>query len=180
MIFVAAVNLDTDVDSYELYLMYLNISLYSNKRVTFNETQAFIAEELSSLINSTYVRTKSVLVKEEINVFSSKLIFIEQSLGLLGQLADTNSTLQVLTRSPSSNSSQNSNYTSIFVSEVQLFLGLLLQLGKYPCKFTFCLLTFILQGTVSLQFGSLFNPLVPEIFFWEFFDENLGCSRYWF
>ena len=157
MIFVAAVNLDTDVDSYELYLMYLNISLYSNKRVTFNE--AFIAEELSSLINSTYVRTKSVLVKEEINVFSSKLLIIEQSLGLLGQLADTNSTLQVLTRSPSSNSSQNSNYTSIFVSEVQLFLGLLLQLGKYPCKFTFCLLTFILQGTVSLQFGSLFNVL---------------------
>ena len=139
MIFVAAVNLDTDVDSYELYLIYLNISFYSNIRVTFNETQAFIAEELSSLINSTYVRTKSVLVKEEINVFSSKLIFIEQSLGLLGQLADTNSTLQVLTRSPSSNSSQNSNYTSIFVSEVQLFLGLLLQLGKYPCKFTFCL-----------------------------------------
>ena len=126
MYFVAGTNLDVNVKNYTLFKLYLQVSSYSNKTVILNQNQSFIVENAISLINSVLIRTRSFLIKEDLNIYSWKLLTLGKSVELLNT---SSTTLKTLINLNVSTVSFNSSDTSTFISKIDMYLQLLQQLG---------------------------------------------------
>ena len=126
MYFVAGTNLDVNVKNYTLFKLYLQVSSYSNKTVILNQNQSFIVENAISLINSVLIRTRSFLIKEDINIYSWKLLTLGKSVELFNT---SSTTLKTLINLNASTISFNSSDTSTFISKIDIYLQLLQQLG---------------------------------------------------
>ena len=126
MYFVAGTNLDVNVKNYTLFKLYLQVSSYSNKTVILNQNQFFIVENAISLINSVLIRTRSFLIKEDLNIYSWKLLTLGKSVELFNT---SSTTLKTLINLNASTVSFNSSDTSTFISKIDMYLQLLQQLG---------------------------------------------------
>ena len=126
MYFVAGTNLDVNVKNYTLFKLYLQVSSYSNKTVILNQNQSFIVENAISLINSVLIRTRSFLIKEDLNIYSWKLLTLGKSVELFNT---SSTTLKTLINLNASTVSFNSSDTSTFISKIDMYLQLLQQLG---------------------------------------------------
>ena len=126
MYFVAGTNLDVNVKNYTLFKLYLQVSSYSNKTVILNQNQSFIVENAISLINSVLIRTRSFLIKEDLNIYSWKLLTLGKSVELFNT---SSTTLKTLINLNASTVSFNSSDTSTFISKIDIYLQLLQQLG---------------------------------------------------
>ena len=126
MYFVAGTNLDVNVKNYTLFKLYLQVSSYSNKTVILNQNQSFIVENAISLINSVLIRTRSFLIKEDLNIYSWKLLTLGKSVELFNT---SSTTLKTLINLNVSTVSFNSSDTSTFISKIDIYLQLLQQLG---------------------------------------------------
>jgi hypothetical protein len=120
-------NLDIGVDNYTFQQLFIQLSMYSNKSVTFSESLSAKLKVALNLIYSTVFRTKSLIIKEEVNLYTIKLLIIGKNLEFLKL---TSSSLQSLNIS----ASLNTTASTLFMSSIEVYLKLLTQLGKHTTK----------------------------------------------
>jgi hypothetical protein len=120
-------NLDINVDNYTLQQLFIQLSTYANKSVTFSESQSAKLKLAIDITYSTVFRTRSIIIQEEISFYTSKLMIIGKTLEFLKL---TSSSLQSLNTSASA----NTNVTTLFMNNIEIYLQLLIQLGRFTTK----------------------------------------------
>jgi hypothetical protein len=128
MCFAAIVGLDAGVSSFALINLSEEILNYSNSITSFSSSQSLIVTNALSLISTISFRTKSLLIQEQANIYSSTVQIISQSLKLL---TNSNTTFYTLLNSTgSANSSTSLTESNTLFSYIEMYAELLQQLGK--------------------------------------------------
>jgi hypothetical protein len=128
MCFAATMGLDAGVSNFALINLSKEILSYSNSITSFSSSQSLKVTDAISFISKTSFRTKSLLIQEQVSIYSSTVKIISQSINLL---ANSNKTLySLLSATGSANSSTSLIESNMLFSYIEMYAELLQQQGK--------------------------------------------------